>query len=364
MSVTRHDVIIIGTGPGGANAALELAGSGLDVLVLEKESLPRHKPCGGAMPNSVRDIIDVDIDPVISNRTPVIKIYNNYKDELQTSAPGKNAPILVLRDEFDTFLIDEAISRGNGDIVLREESKAVFNGESDHGVSIIVNDADEVQAKYLVAADGANSRIAKATRLLPNRKYAPALEAEIITSDSYYEAHSAEMIMNLFCLPQGYGWIFPKEPNRLSCGVGAWGERVNIREELKRYIDQSLPGDAIQSQEIKGHPIPIYQGSDAIATKRVLLTGDAAALVDPVSGEGIRHALLSGKLAAAAIMQSLKEPAASAYNAGKEYQKTVDETIGAGLKRKLKFASLAFRADPDFFYETFVKKQRNIAYTD
>jgi len=362
MSISKHDVVIVGSGPAGANAAMGLSTSGLDVLMLEKASLPRHKPCGGAMPSTVAQLIDVDISTVVSNRTPIIKAYHNYGDEFQTRTSRDNAPLLVARSQFDLFLIKHAIKRSRGNITLRENTKAVFEGESEHGVRLIANGSEQLLTRYLIAADGAHSRIASAMNLLPNRKFAQSLEAEIITQPDYYKAHADEMIMNLFCLPGGYGWIFPKQSNHFNCGVGSWGRRQNVRRELKAFIEKSIPAHCIHSQDITGHPIPIYQGSDIIASPRVLLAGDAAALVDPVSGEGIRFALQSGKLAANAILRNIENATASLSSAGKQYQKSIDESIGVELGNKLKFAALAFQANPDFFYRNFVKKG-NTTYT-
>lgn len=358
MSTLNHDVIVIGSGPAGANAALTLADSGLDVLVLEKEALPRHKPCGGAMPSSATRYINVDISPVISNRTRDIKVFNNYEDELSSRTSLEGAPILVERPEFDAFLVRQAIAKGAGRLVLRQAAAAAFAGESSSGVSVTINGGETLQARYLVAADGASSKIARAIGLMSDRVFARSLESEVTVSEEYFQAHASEMVMNLFCLSLGYGWVFPKRGNLLSCGVGTWGEkRLNLREALKHYIEHSIPTDQIQAQTVKGFPIPIYQGGQHIASRRVLLVGDAAALVDPVSGEGIRYALLSGKLAAEAIV------GAREGDVGREYQASVNQRIGLALTKRLKFDALAFRANPEFFYDNFVRRQKSLAYT-
>ena len=356
------DVIIVGTGPAGASAALALVGSGLDVLVLEQATLPRHKPCGGALPGFAKDLLDIDFSPVVTNRTEMIRIQNNYLDEVTVDTVGDRAPLLVNRAAFDSFLIDRAAQLGRGKIVLRTKSRAVFEEENSEAVLLRIGKSERLKAKFLIASDGASSRIAAAVGLLPQRNFSRAFEADVRVEESYYEDCSGMMVMNLFCVPHGYGWIFPKETGRLSCGVVTWGEAANLRKELDEFIRRSIPNEVVERINVTGHFIPIYQGSEQIATRRVLLAGDAAALVDPVSGEGIRHALLSGKLAASAITEELANSDRSTYGAADLYQKSVDERIGKELSTKRKFAYLAFHASPDFFYKTFVKGIQNIPH--
>lgn len=359
MSVTSYDVIIVGSGPAGAGAALEFCQTGLEVVILEKSSMPRNKPCGGATPRSTEQFFNFDISPVIANRTPQINYLHNYHDEVTFKIPGDKAPLLINRSAFDEFLIKQALREGKGNIVLYENCHAEFDSESDRGVSVTVNGTETIKAQFLIAADGANSRFASSVKLLPKKEFALACEADIITNNTYYQAHSHEMVMNLFCLPLGYGWIFPKQPGRFSCGVGAWGRPLNLRKELDRFLARSIPAQVIQQLKISNHPIPIFQGTERIATKRVFLAGDAAALVNPVSGEGIRFALLSGKLAASAIIKHLQNTSkATKSSTADEYQQSVNEHIGNDLTNKLKFFSLAFQAAPDYFYKTFVKNKQ------
>ena len=357
----HFDVVIAGAGPAGAGAALELSASGLDVLVVEKSSLPRRKPCGGALPSFLPKLLDVDFSAAVVHRAELIRLSNNFSDQVVIRAGGDRTPLLVNRDLFDSLLIDRAIERGRGTVVLRDGCEAVFESESPDSVSLKLNDSKRLRTRFLIGADGATSRIGKAVGLLPQRKFARAFEADLSVEGSCYAAQEGVMSMDLFCVPEGYGWIFPKESGKLSCGIGTWGRVTNLREHLDEYLRRSLPPGVIKEKSIRGHLIPLYQGSEKIATKRVLLAGDSASLVDPVSGEGIRYALASGKLAAQAIIDELDSTDRASGSAAAAYRRSVDEQIGKELGDKLKFSYLAFHASPDFFYKTFVKIRRGIA---
>lgn len=352
----KYDVIIVGAGPAGASAALEFAGSGMHVLVVEKEVLPRQKPCGGAMPPSVEKLLNIDISKVVKNRTKILKLYHNYEDEVTKETFGKGAPLLVDRKEFDIFLLEQALLKGSGNIEVLDKCSVVSINEMDEQVCIVLENGKELKTKYLIAADGALGKIASAINLMKERRFAPTLDAEITTNGEYYDKHADTIIMNYFCLAHGYGWIFPKEKNHFSCGVGSWEKSLNLRTALHDFIARSFPENSIQKIEVSGYPIPVYNGTQQIATNRVLLTGDAAALVDPVSGEGIRFALHSGKIAAAVIIKALMgNIELSSRYVSKEYQKVIDEEIGKELKFKLSFESLAFHSSPALYYKKFVK---------
>ena len=126
------------------------------------------------------------------------------------------------------------------------------------------------------------------------------IDAKVEVVPEILEAEKEQATFNFFCLPQGYGWIFPKT-GYLSCGVGSWSRNHSLPKAMDDFLAKSFPAGSIRSVKRSGHPIPIYAGHREIATQRVCLVGDAANLVDPIMGEGIRFALESGSLAAEII---------------------------------------------------------------
>lgn len=353
-----YDVIIVGAGAAGASAALELSRkTDLKILVLEKASLPREKPCGGAMPSSVEKLLDLDLSPIVKNRTKQLKLYYDYRDEVLRQTLDSNAPILINRSEFDMFVLKKALLTSPEKIELQDNTGVQHIKEKENYVHIVLENGKELKSSYLIAADGALGKTASMAGLMKKRKFAQSFDAEIMTIEDYYDEHADTMVMNYFCLPNGYAWIFPKEKNRFSCGVGTWGRPINAKKALNNFIENSFSRSVIYNIQISGYPIPVYPGRQKIATNRILLTGDAAALVDPVTGEGIRHALHSGKIAGE-VIENVMAGKIKIEVVSETYQKMIHKGIGKELNFKLSFAVLAFHHAPEMFYKTFAKDHK------
>ena len=171
----------------------------------------------------------------------------------------------------------------------------------------------EYEARYLVGADGANGIVARCLGLTPQRRVAVCIEAEVTTGPRVPEAPADEVRIEFGAIPFGYGWVFPKG-DHLSIGVGGLRDKIgNPRAFYDEFlVDQDLV-DAITDEKRKGYIIPIFAGGrEPIASRRTLLVGDAAALVDPFLGEGIYYAIRSGQFAAEVIGGALSTEAPSA----------------------------------------------------
>lgn len=129
-----------------------------------------------------------------------------------------------------------------------------------------------------------------------------ALEAEVKVRDDILDRYRSRILVSFGLLERGYFWIFPKR-SHLSVGIGNMTNGVRMRDVLVNVLkERDLP---TQGVKVYAHPLPIYTGRYATLHKnRAFLVGDAANLVDPLTGEGIRHAILSGKIAAECILKS------------------------------------------------------------
>lgn len=363
MSVINVDVAIIGAGPGGAMAAYTLAQTGLRVLILEKEHLPRAKSCGGLISGSVLELFDWNISEVIEKRVSKIDCFYDFGQAVSSTITGE-PPLLVNRSRFDNHLVGRALKKGSGNIRLLEGCPVRDIKESSKGVIVKGAKGETVHADYCILAHGANSRITAGLGIEHQSPRGMAVNAEVEVSRELYERYSDRITFNYFCLPDGYGWIFPKRDGLLSCGVGCLKGKVNLKKEINRFLSKSFSTENLHDIRLYGHPIPVYSGRRRYATARTCLVGDAASLVDPVTGEGIRYALKSGQLAARVIAQlegvemgdkdllagSSEKKRSNCYS----YEKIINRTVGSQLENRLRFVSLVFHGAPELFYDRFV----------
>ncbi len=315
-----YDVIVVGAGPGGSTAAYELARRGVKVGLFEQKGLPRYKPCGGCLSLKIDHILDPDFHPLAEKTVYGATFTFEGLDEFSVRSKRPVA-YMVMRDRFDHFLAEKARQAGAD---VRSGERVLDATETPEGVRVKTRKS-KYEARYLVGADGANGIVARCLGLTPQRRVAVCVEAEVTTGPRVPEAPADEVRIEFGAIPFGYGWVFPKG-DHLSIGVGGLRDKIgNPRAFYDEFlVDQDLV-DAITDEKRKGYIIPVFAGGrEPIASRRTLLVGDSAALVDPFLGEGIYYAIRSGQLAAEVIGGALSTEAPPALSS---YEELIEEEI-------------------------------------
>jgi geranylgeranyl reductase family protein len=293
-----YDVAVIGAGPAGCSAAGDLARKGLKTVLIEKAALPRYKTCGGGvlgrafrlLPEGARGIIEREFCSVSLNFPGM---------GLSFVASGR-APLvyMTMRAKLDSLLAREAQAQG----AELYESCCVRNVKVCEQFVDIVSDTRSFRAKFLVAADGVHSPSAKCTGWSELPLLAPALEWEVYLREPDFARFGSIARFDFDLIEAGYAWVFPKR-DHLSVGILSMRRRSpDLQAKLEEYL-RRLGIVNIQKSDRHGFLIPIAPRREKLAHVRVLLAGDAAGLVDPVTGEGISYAIMSGQLAARALAE-------------------------------------------------------------
>ena len=295
-----YDVVVIGSGPSGASAAFYCASKGLRTLILEKELLPRYKTCGGGFVFRGRKRMSFDISEVVETEFDSVDIVFAEKN-LKFKTTRKDPIItMIMRDSFDHLIVKKAEELG----VELLQGEALIGIETGKFARLTTENST-IEARYVIAADGALSPTAKLMGWQETRMMCPALEYEVEVSPEEFEKHKGSARFDIDAAPLGYGWCFPKK-HHLSIGVGNFmksKKNPKLREHYNAYLEH-LGIQTILSSESHGFIIPISPRSDGFVRENVFLIGDAAGFADPVTAEGISNAILSGKLCAEAIASS------------------------------------------------------------
>jgi geranylgeranyl reductase family protein len=303
MNGDEFDVAVVGAGPAGSIAAWHLAKAGRRVAVFEKTQVPRYKVCGGGLLQRTLRLLPDGAE--VSVERECFRAELRHHDPRLVYSTSRDKPIvsMVMRDRFDFQLLQLAIGEG---AKFFPQTAVQGLARCDSGIKLHT-EAGSFSAEFVIAADGVSSMVARRAGFPELRDVAPALECELeIDAERFVRACDTARFDFGF-VPLGYGWVFPKKAH-LSVGVLSVSRGAcNLNREYERYRSE-VGLDGATAEERHGYMIPLRPREKLFDFPRIFLVGDAAGLADPITAEGISHAIRSGQLAAAAILQAEGEP--------------------------------------------------------
>jgi geranylgeranyl reductase family protein len=326
------DAIVVGAGPAGCAAAYDLAAAGRSVLLLDKCSFPRPKACAGGLTIKAVRALRYSIDPVVREVVHRVRLEDGPRSSLLKS----RQPICVMtvRAELDEYCLAKTIAAG---ACLKRISAVRQVVRSSGGVQL-VSDGETYQTRFLVGADGASGQMRRLCAQGSWFSQGFALEVQTTAQNG------VDLTFDFATVRDGYAWIFPKG-DHLNIGIYCQSSAEGLtRSRLLRYVQERVGTDKVE--HVTGQYLGIGAGaavSDRVQRElrdRVLLVGDAGGFVDPLTGEGIYGALLSGQAAASAILSEMRGEGAAA--------EAFEGHLG-GYRETLRFsarAAAAFYADP------------------
>ena len=362
----RPDVLVVGGGPSGASCAYWLAEAGYDVLLVEKKRFPRDKTCGdGLTPRSVKQLEDMGLGDRLAadghRFTGLRSIAFGRTLELEWPAHPDfpNYGYVVTRHDLDEMVADRAVKAG---ATLWQESEAiapVVDAGLVRGASIKrkAEDGriDEVRARYVVVADGANSRFGRSLGTSRNRDYPLGMAIRGYFESPRHDEPWIESHLDIRdkagnVLP-GYGWIFPVGDGRVNVGIGLlstfnqW-KAVNTTHLMEAFVDYAPKSWEISPETAcgpaTGGRLPMAFSVGPHAGPTYLVTGDAGGAINPFNGEGIAYAYETGRLAASVLVDALSSGDGLALQ---RYETDLRDTYGLYYKVARAFVKIIGRPE-------------------
>ncbi len=294
------DVIVVGAGPAGSTSAYFLAREGLSVLLLDRARFPRDKPCGGGVTARAAALLPFSIEPIVEDVVDRLEIGLAYARRFERRST-KPLIYMTRRVELDGFLVEKACEAG---AVFREVTKVTEVELRADDVLVQTKDWAGT-GRVVIGADGTNGITARALGCEAARVHLVALEADLSYDAVDRDRYRGRAVLELGAVPGGYGWIFPKG-DHVNVGVGGWEtEGPRLRSHLAGLVEgYGLDGSSLEN--VRGYRLPLRGAGDGLTNGRGLVVGDAAGLVDPLTGDGMYEAFLSARLASRTVVDFLR----------------------------------------------------------
>jgi geranylgeranyl reductase family protein len=332
------DVLVVGAGPAGIAAAIPAAERGLDVVVADGATFPRDKTCGDGLTAGALRLLE---QLGLPRTTLALADYEHVDEAILVSPSGRRVSLPMAKDgehagvvtrlALDAALVAHARARG---VEVQESRLVEALTPMAHAVHVTATNGDDYLARFVIAADGHFSSVRRAWQPSAGRAL-----GEWHAARQYFSGVSDRRLWVAFeqdLLP-GYFWVFPLPGGRANVGFGVLREHRKGHELKALWNDllarptlrEILGPDAEPEDRMRAWPIPTHYDPASLADGRVLFVGDAAAVVDPMTGEGIAQAIETGMLAAEAIARGRD---ADPQAVGDRYRHEAARALGTDLR--------------------------------
>ena len=338
-----YDVVVVGAGPTGSTIAKIVAERGFKVVVLEKYTLDREKPCGGAITNRVVEHFRIPEKAFVRKCTGAFLC----SPKNRTVVIGKHGKIrLAMRSIFDKVLCQMAMDRGAEFFEKSQVNEPLIKNGKVIGVKAKINGKTKtIKGKLVIGADGTPSTMAKKLELYSGRpntigfcfQYQMELSNELIEQRI---GNNVEIYYGSQWIPFGYTWIFPKN-NVVTVGCGTGIDVIQQRKiSLKKHLDHFIKKHPVASTKLEGAKVLHSQAhligypgvlKDNLA-KGCLIVGDASGTVSLSNSEGIWYSMKSGEAAGISAAEMLEKGDVATSNIRTNYYKNLDQTVKDDLR--------------------------------
>jgi geranylgeranyl reductase family protein len=344
ISRTSYEVIIAGAGPAGSMLAIELAKKGISVLTLEKARFPRTKVCAGGVTIRAASLLPFDIQEVAENTILGARLSYKFKEK-KARVYEKPLAYTVKRERFDHAFVLTAEKAG---AVVREAAVIEHIDINKEMVKVWTADG-EYSSAVLVGADGAGSRVRSLLGL--SGGFESGLGVDVLTPKPPHSRWEDLIQLDYGLVNGGYGWIFP-QGDILS--VGAGGPLVSAKA-MKPYVAAFMRSCGLEADgfRLRGHLMPVRKKGAPLIGVRSLLVGDAAGMIDPLTGEGIYYALKSALISVNAVVRFLKGESADLS----EYQNDIARELVPELEVARSVQKIN-TVNPRLFFELLKENDR------
>jgi len=344
----ERDVIVVGGGPGGTTTAMALAQKGHDVLLLDRQKFPRDKICGDGVPVSAIKVLNqlgmadkiaqadfyrIDSLLIMSPRGYALESSLDLADD------GANSYV-VPRLKFDHLLYQHALDSG-AEFCQAQVLEPLLERGRVVGVRVrCQNKIQDIRARLVIAADGVTSVVARALRPDKQQDRHRAVAIRVYVDDFVEYAHQVEFYLYKDILP-GYAWIFPTAKGQANIGLGIRLDHFRrVKGNLEKMLNQFLDMADIKKRfksKTRMYGVSSWQlnfGSQPMqrAYEGAMLVGDAASLINPLTGGGIYNAIVSAEFAAAVAHEALQDNDLSRERL-KEYENRCNQDLWPVMKR-------------------------------